>query len=183
MTAEMVMDYLPRSPDWSFATVRNPYTRLASEYRMHLRARRSRKYLSKFGYEFHAHLLLSTAKIDPAVFDNHVRPQTDIVPLGAEVFHLEDGLEKVVEAINRRYGKPPTSLALGEQYKHKREASAVPSEYLLRRIQNFYAGDFRRFDYSIDYPHRRTRLSDRFAAAIALIIAPCVVSLDRMGRL
>jgi hypothetical protein len=88
---------------------------------------------------------------DPSILDNHVRPQSEFLLPGAEVYRLENGLPAVVDELNRRF-----DLALTTELPHRqssvrrmgRPSSTVPiSPKLQDQLNTFYAEDFRQFGY------------------------------------
>lgn len=182
LTFEAARQYMPRGPDWSFALVRNPFDRIFSEYRMHQSAKRTRRHLVKLGQEFHVNLLLSAMSIDRQVFDNHIRPQTELVPLDAEIYKLEDGVQNALRLVNVRTKKEANVVQVNPMYMHKQEPEA-PSQRLASRIRKVYCDDFDRFQYLRLYESRKTKISDILAAFLAASLAWIIVFLDRRGRL
>ena len=50
----------------------------------------------------------------PIAFDNHTRPMNNIVPQGAKVFHLEQGLEQIVPWLDEVTGDTSGPRSTGE---------------------------------------------------------------------
>ena len=73
--------------DYVFAVVRNPTSRLVSEFRMRHRERSLEANIDRWVKN-----TLSTYRRNPFVYDNHVRPQHEFIVSGCQVFRLEDGL-------------------------------------------------------------------------------------------
>lgn len=90
--------------DYAFMTVRNPYDRLASEYRMQCELAQD----SFFGemQRFTPWLDRTVARFgrDPFVLDNHIRPQWEFLGDAVEVFRLEDGMDTILSAVAARIG-------------------------------------------------------------------------------
>ena len=118
---------------------------------------------------------------DPFCFDNHVRPMVEIVPEGAEVFHVEHGLDCLVDWFDTLTGSPDAPRALlrvNEKgaYGGDRAPKADPTQADLDNIARLYAADFARFGYVIDDPAplragpvlTPDRLAERDAAQAAL---------------
>ncbi|MFC6342870.1 sulfotransferase family 2 domain-containing protein [Nocardioides hankookensis] len=90
---------------------------------------------------------------NPYALDNHLRPQTEFLLPGAEVYRLEDSLEAMVADLNARFDlglptKVPHKLA-----SHERgiPSSKVPLTPEVRsRVQEFYAADFADLGYPTD---------------------------------
>lgn len=141
---------IPR--DWiasSFATARNPFDRIVSEFNYQINPLGWLPRDLSFEEWFDEFLLLEPT--DRFFHDNHLRPQVDFVPDGAAVFRFEDGLDRVIDHIDGLAGRAdgPRSLT---PYSHRedggeqREKRPVPDR-MIRRIAEFYAADFERFGY------------------------------------
>ena len=86
---------------------------------------------------------------DPYLHDNHFRPQWEFAVPGVSVFRYEDGLDAVVEALNREH-----ALDLPAVRRHNarraggRPSAEVPLTPRLREaLRDRYAGDFTQFAY------------------------------------
>lgn len=87
---------------------------------------------------------------EPFRFDNHLRPQSDIVPAFATVFQLEAGLDSLVPHLDTLAGAAdgPRSLPhVNEIGKSSSTAPAEPSAETVALVASYYAEDFRRFGY------------------------------------
>lgn len=136
--------FRPGFYDYAFLVVRNPYDRLASEYKM-------RKKLDPDLPEFNAwtdEVFTGFAK-DNFINDNHIRPQKQFHFDGVEIFRFEDGLLRVMETV---LGACDISCqSMEEAHKNMSEKEifwARPST--IERIREFYAEDFQFFSYSTD---------------------------------
>lgn len=126
--------------DWTFMVVRDPVERLASEYRY--QKRKPRPVLPPSLWLRRA---LWHRSRNPYYRDNHFRPQFEFECFGAEVFRYEDGLEHVIEALNRRIGTD-IPRALGRD----NVSPAIPVRWSrtdLALIGDTYADDFARYGY------------------------------------
>ena len=146
--------------DWiaaRFATVRHPATRIASAFAFH------RDWTGRIGPKARFEAWLD--RIDPArpyAFDGHVRPMADLVPEGAAVFRIEEGLEPVVAWIDALAGETRgprriESRNTRSDYLARPGAAAKGSRpeltpAALSRIAELYAADFARFGYDPDRP-------------------------------
>ena len=171
---------LPVRPDTVFAVVRDPATRLQSEYRWQRSARRGTRLgraLARLPFSLWLRLMLAMAARHPHAFDNHLRPQADFIPYTARIFRLEDGLEPVIAWLADETGligptRIPHAIPTGSG------DSLAPAD--AARIAQAHARDYQRFGYAapavIDAP--RT-----FADRLADWLAPFLVFLDRRGAL
>lgn len=95
---------------------------------------------------------LDLAKVYPFYYDNHLRPQDDFVPAGAEVFRLEDGLDGLIPYLDRVTGSKSADLTFGHTNASKPAVSAYYrteplSGKLIDRLTDVYSADFDRFGY------------------------------------
>lgn len=85
----------------SFTVVRHPVSRLISAFTF----QQARRYIPlRMGFEAWLAMAQKGPKTVPFQFDNHLRPMTDLVPEGARVFRMEDGLEAVVPWLDNLAG-------------------------------------------------------------------------------
>lgn len=94
--AQQLIDLFPswrEAFDLVFVTVRDPKSRLESEYRFRMQGLRQAfpgKPMPPFSvWSMH---FLQEARKNPFVLDNHLRPQSEFILPGARVFKYEDGL-------------------------------------------------------------------------------------------
>ena len=171
---------LPKPPDAIFAVVRDPVSRMASEYRWQRTGHCQRplgKLLAHLPFSVWLRLMLAVAKRAPYAFDNHLRPQADFIPERAQVFRLEDGLEPVV-----RWLAETTSEVIAEdRFPHAiatgPEQRIAPADRAL--IAQVFAEDYARFGYAPVMARPKAGLTDGLAACLA----PLVAALDRTGQL
>lgn len=136
--------------DASFAVVRHPLPRLISAFHFQLEVEQK---LPK-GTDFSTWLkeIKNTRIKEPYAFDNHIRPMVDIVPAGAQIFHLEHGTDNVIGWLNGLVGDtagPRVIERLNERGAHgtKKTQKAQPTADDVKVIQELYAKDFERFGY------------------------------------
>jgi hypothetical protein len=142
LTAADLRGLLPPDLAGSFAVVRDPVERLASEYRF--QSGRSRA--SRLGFSSWLRVMFRAAALDPRIYENHIRPQTDLVPEGAEIFHLEDGFGPMVAWLDRVTGSAAPEIEVGHFLKRRRQPVALLRQDVAR-IAEFYAADYDRFGY------------------------------------
>jgi hypothetical protein len=138
--------------DHVFMTVRNPYARVASEYRMHaaLSGQGFWKAWPTFSHWLETHLHLAAA--EPFALDNHLRPQWHFLGSGVEVLRFESGLPAILARMAEVIGAPPPAAP---EHVHKTTGAgvAVAFDRIDRlRIQEFYARDFEIFGYDPNDP-------------------------------
>ena len=138
--------------DYAFMTVRNPFDRIASEFRMQARMAGEGFFGEAPRFGPWLERMLARAERDPWVLDNHLRPQWEFQGEGVEVFRLEDGLGTILARVAEQIG-----VAAPEKVEHALKtagdgrARGLPpvrwTRPALRRIRSFYAGDFDEFGY------------------------------------
>lgn len=138
--------------DWivsSFAVVRHPVKRLISAY--HFQTEHEKTAPKHLSIDDWFEDWLEKSKESPFLYDNHVRPMSDIVPAGAATFRLEDGMTPLVAHLDHLAGNSEGPREILKENQRKTAAVlAVPSKTTLGKIATYYAEDFRRFGYTID---------------------------------
>lgn len=135
-------ELLPLDLAWSFAVVREPLARLMSEYRYQSGVSR----MSRLGFSTWARTMLHAARAEPRVYENHIRPQADLVPEGAEIFRLEDGFEALVARLDEVTGTSAPELSVGHLNPRPKEEIRLSREDAAL-VGAFYAADYARFGY------------------------------------
>ncbi len=138
--------------DAQFTIVRHPVARIVSAYHFQLEVESRISKQTKF----HDWLLELEEGLseNPFLFDNHVRPMSDIVPEGAKVFYLEHGLDALVPFFDDIVGDRATPRSVGHTNKRGDFAKTAgdkvaPTEEDMKIISSIYAEDFERFGYAI----------------------------------
>lgn len=121
--------------DAAFTIVRNPLTRLISEYRY----RKARRKLD-IGFDDWALRAMAKRDRDPYALDNHLRPQHEFIRGDLTLFRFEDGLEPVFDWIDGQAGvpraeRPWANKASGDP--------VVPGAQIQALIRDIYAEDFK----------------------------------------
>jgi hypothetical protein len=129
--------------DYAFTVVRNPYSRIASEYKMKGGDAGGRRSFDDWFAKLTARFAES-----PYVRDNHLRPQSDFLSPNLEIFRFEDGLEAPLRAACKVLGThPPDTMP------HARRGSDSLIECTpdsLRAVAEFYRQDFETLGYRPD---------------------------------
>lgn len=128
--------------DYGFTVVRNPFTRLISEYMWQFRNFPT----VTTNITPWVHELLAHANVDSYLHDNHVRPQYEFTR-SVEVFRFEDGLDVAIQRALSALGLPMRSGPL-RHLKQSRGTKLFVDAQTIERIISFYARDFSLFDYS-----------------------------------
>lgn len=130
--------------DYSFALVRSPISRMASEYRF-------QKMISPTLDSFPAmepwmERCFKQYRHNPFSYDNHIRPMSQFVSEQDEVFRLEDGVGAVVARLSERC---PQAIAPRGGIPHVNKTPGEPQEGFtegtLALIKDFYREDFQRW--------------------------------------
>lgn len=132
--------------DASFTVVRHPVDRLISEYHF-LRDRRQRLDRSVSFSTWVAQLDRAIAE-NNWLYDNHLRPMVDLIPAGATIFRLEDGLEQVIPYLDGLVG--PCNRPLQIERVLTRDPTitkVVPSTEDIATIERLFQQDFTTFGY------------------------------------
>jgi hypothetical protein len=128
--------------DYAFCLVRNPYSRMASEYRY--RATLTKTSLPPFNDW--AMATLGEYEKNPFLFDNHIRPQVEFPTQKCAVFRLEDGLDTPIRTALAELGMTDEGLTIH----HARKSTHSPLDVqrkTIDRITAFYAEDFKTYGY------------------------------------
>ena len=139
----------------SFAVVRHPVKRLVSAFQFQVEVEGTVAPLWSIDEWFDD--WLSRAASEPFLHDNHLCPQSLIVPEDATVFRLEDGLDAIVPHLDKLAGNADGPRAIPAENVRRKgmgpDAERLkPSAETLARAAAFYAADFARFGYGDDAP-------------------------------
>ncbi|SIQ34284.1 Sulfotransferase family protein [Paracoccus thiocyanatus] len=132
--------------DQALTVVRNPYDRIASEYRM-------RAHLAKAGFfkglpifSLWLEEWLNRQKREPFCLDNHLRPQWEFLGSEVETFRFEDGLQAPLARMAEWLDiAPPESLP----HDLRPDPLEIAWDQVDRiRVRDHYARDFEMLGYS-----------------------------------
>lgn len=125
----------------SFTVVRNPYDRIESEYFHFHRDRKTR-------LSFRAFLVYVRFRknLNPWVFDNHIRPQSDFVFESTKIYYFERGFSEITKSISAEFGLP-VIVALKRFNQAREKWQILKSTGCVRIINEMYQTDFDRFHY------------------------------------
>ena len=139
--------------DAVIVTVRDPVARVESEYRW-LRFFNAAAGRGDIFPDFSAwlSLVLDAYPNNPFVADNHIRPQSEFLIEGAEVFRLEDdGVARAIECCCRALGVAPDK---GAGQLHEKATAGEPIEWtptMRDRFMDFYRHDFETLSYKPEF--------------------------------
>jgi hypothetical protein len=126
--------------DFCFTIVRNPFARLASEYKMKRMEKSENAVADQWIND-----AFSRFKKYKYTRDNHIRPQNKYVSDHVKVFRFEEGLlapiNHALTVLECRRAETIPHLRIGANEK------IVITKETLHRIQKFYAADFDVFKY------------------------------------
>lgn len=142
LSVEDLEDVLPHDVDHCFAVVRDPLSRMQSQYRFQAGISRTRS----FGLQTWLRMILKSAEIDPRVYQNHIRPQSELVRDGSAVFKLEDKFSDMIAWLDEVTGTTSPDVEVGHLLKREREPIEFSREDV-QLITDFYAADYDRFGY------------------------------------
>lgn len=141
--------------DETFAIVRHPLDRLKSVFRFQrdvegiVAARQT--------FERWLERVLEQEKTRPFVLDNHIRPMSEMVPDGARIFHLEQGMDPVIAWLDALAGgpSPDHQLKVKNNYAGRlawAKRAPGPAPEVTDRVRDLmaarYGRDFERFGYA-----------------------------------
>jgi len=174
-TARDLDDVLPHDTDHCFAVVRDPLTRMQSQYRFQAGISKTRA----FSFSTWLRIMFAACEIDPRVYQNHIRPQGELVREGSAVFRLEDHFSDMIPWLDEVTNTSAPDLEVRHLLKREREPIEMSREDVAL-IAGFYRSDYERFGYTRPDPSEYS--PDRRAALrwpVALIAAREVVRRQR----
>jgi len=178
---------LPAAPDHVFSVVRDPLSRMKSEY-AYLRGRPRRRVLlfllTRLGFSIWLRIFLQIASARPHFMDNHFRPQTDFLPPETVVFRMEDGLDHLVAWLDSIAGAEDPSLKLPHSLKSKQVPVQIePTQHDLDLIRIHFLRDYEEFGYDIpNFEYLSKDRMTRWKNALAKVVAPVLGILYDRGK-
>lgn len=146
--------------DVSFALIRHPATRFLSAFNHHRNRHNIPFYTRPINF---LNRIINFTANDHYRFDNHFRPMCDMIPENAHVFHIEEGLDDVIDfltsALNTRLDKhllttsnrgnyTPYRPGLFGTIKETLQAPATSlTDELCETTRRIYSDDFSNFPY------------------------------------
>jgi len=138
--------------EYTFAIVRNPFDRIASEFRLRRKLALEGVFNASPRFSSWLENQLDAARKNPFHLDNHFRPQWEFVSSAVDVYKYEDGLREILTKVAEKIGAPapaalPQKLSTGDLNESVRFDIAD-----VERIRSVYAADFERFGYAATPP-------------------------------
>lgn len=166
LAAVDIKELLPHDLSYSFAVVRDPLARLKSEFRYQSGISR----MSKLGFSAWLRVMLTAARREPRLYENHIRPQSDLVPEGAEIFKLENGFDEMIAQLDAVVGDSTADLSVSHLNARKKEPLEM-SRADVEAAVAFYDADYERFGYQRpnldDYPSKPVGWRGHLATPLA----------------
>lgn len=132
--------------DHSVAVVRHPVSRMVSAYHFQIEVEKKLTLKTSFGEWLEG--IASELKSDPFIYDNHVRPMDDIVPDGAEIFPLEQGLPPLINWLDQVSGNTDGPREIPRVNERGTKSGKItPTAEEVDLVAKIYARDFQRFGY------------------------------------
>jgi hypothetical protein len=128
--------------DYSFTLVRNPFSRLVSQYRWSEKLFKTQLPV----FDRWVNEKFDKYAKNPYVNDNHLRPQTKFIGPNVELFRLEDGLEAPIFTALGKLGLGSEGVVIHHANKSNHQPVTV-TERTFERVREFYAEDFKGFSY------------------------------------
>ena len=146
----------PETVDYAFMLVRNPFARIASEYRMRWLVSRD-NHFSLPAFAPWLERAMAAYRREATHLDNHIRPQWHFASRRVRIFRLEDGLSAALRTVAREAGLPPPD---GPPPRERRTAAFGGTLDWdlgeMERVRELYGIDFERFGYPLEFPKRGT---------------------------
>ncbi len=151
--------------DYSFAIVRNPYSRLESEYfyQMDKRSLQFQKYPDFSNWVLNH---IDRVKKNRFHLDNHLRPQYEFIDSDVEIFKFEAGIDFIIKELSKKLEFKEPGEIIKTNISNKTEVNW--SLNARTQVNNFYKNDFKFFKYEKIEP--------------TVNISP-VTSSDRIGKI
>jgi hypothetical protein len=131
---------------YAFAIVRNPFERIASEFRARRALTEESFWKSSPRFPTWLENSLEAARRNPFHLDHHLRPQWDFVTSRVKVFHYEEGLESILARVASDIGAPAPG-ELPRKLATQRDSSIRFDIAERERILAAYDRDFELFGY------------------------------------
>jgi hypothetical protein len=134
----------PSMFDLVFTVVRNPISRMVSEFKY--QSRKSGVHLAGlFGFDRWLSYSLARCRREPSYRDNHFLPQSNFLAFNATVFPYESGLDKPMQEVSRITGHNFPMFP-----ERKNSSLSIPVDVSSKSrlaINNFFHEDFKQFGY------------------------------------
>ena len=136
--------------DYVFTVVRNPFSRIISEYSYQTR-KSGPRWQRVIGFDRWLRMSLARASRNPSYRENHFRPQSDFVAFDCEVFRIEDGLDALSRSLAEKVGLKSSREIQWLNASEKRRLIQF-SDAQTKLILDTYQSDFDTFGYSRTAP-------------------------------
>jgi len=165
-TVEEIAPYLPERIDYKLALVRDPLGRVFSQYRFQT----GKSLMSHLSFSTWLRVMLRAVAMEPKIHENHIRPQIDLILDGSEIFHLEEGFERLAARLDQVCGESRPDLSVPHVLRSGRKKAVRCTRQDVERIIRFYAEDYAQLGYAL--PDPATYPDDRLAGLRGLVATP-----------
>ncbi|MCK8066921.1 sulfotransferase family 2 domain-containing protein [Cobetia sp. 1CM21F] len=124
---------------YSFTIVRDPLSRILSEYRFRGMPEKN------ISFDVFVRAAFMLYKLNKYCFDNHIRPQHEFISDGIKVYKYEDGVNSILLSLEAK-GIVKIPEIIPHKYKSKSEQLCLTSD-TLKRVYDFYDKDYNLFNY------------------------------------
>lgn len=155
--ADLARLFPPGFIDETFAVVRHPVDRLKSVFRFQRDV--ERRFPPRMSFERWMVRMQEQEAMQPFLLDNHIRPMSEMVPEGARIFRLEDGMAPVIAWLDDLAGGPDPGVAMTTKNNYAKRvgwAGITPgpepevTERVIGILTARHGRDFERFGYALD---------------------------------
>jgi hypothetical protein len=145
--------------DYVFTIVRNPFDRIASEFRMSCELQRKSFFGGTPRFPTWLESNLTIFRQNPFHLDNHLRPNWEFVSERVAIFRYEDGLEAALAQVAANLGAPPPTKLMRVLATDDVDVEVRFNTAETERMLEVYDADFKRFGYAPTPPPSDRRRS------------------------
>lgn len=138
--------------DFAFTIVRNPFDRIASEFRMRYLMTKNGFFGGRLPFATWVEAATEMYGRDKWALDNHLRPQWDFIGEGLKIYRYEDGLDRIAADVCETAGLPAPGPLRRERASADFDGELTWDIPSITRVRTLYADDFGVFKYPDTVP-------------------------------